>query len=128
MPTCGGLQLQSRDLAKLGQLYLDDGRWHGTQVVPEAWVRASTLPHARVDDRTTYGYLWWLRDYALGEATVSAWYMSGNGGNRVVIVPALALVAVITSTNYSTPGMHQQSERLLIDYILPAIQATQPGP
>jgi CubicO group peptidase (beta-lactamase class C family) len=126
--TGGGLQLQSRDLAKLGQLYLDGGRWRGAQVVPEAWVRKSTRPHARVDATTTYGYLWWLRDFVAAGTTIPAWYMSGNGGNKVVVAPTLGLVAVITSTNYNTQGMHQQSERLLTDFILPAAILAQPGP
>jgi CubicO group peptidase (beta-lactamase class C family) len=126
--TGGGLRLRSRDLAKLGQLYLDGGRWRGTQVVPAAWVRESIWPHVRVDATSTYGYLWWLRDFVAAGTTFPAWFMSGNGGNKVVVVPSLDLVAVITSTNYNTPGMHQQSERLLTDYILPAAKLAQPGP
>jgi len=46
--------------------------------------------------------------------------MSGNGGNKVAVFPELDLVAVLTSTNYSTTGRHEQTERLLTDYILPA--------
>jgi hypothetical protein len=46
--------------------------------------------------------------------------MSGNGGNKVAVFPELDLVAVLTSTNYSTKGMHEQTDRLLTDYILPA--------
>ena len=44
--------------------------------------------------------------------------MSGNGGNKIVAVPMLDLVAVITSTNYGTRGMHEQTEKILTDYIL----------
>lgn len=47
--------------------------------------------------------------------------MQGNGGNKVAVFPSLGVVAVLTSTNYSAPGMHQQTDRLLTDYILPAI-------
>ena len=46
--------------------------------------------------------------------------MSGNGGNKVLIIPSLHLSAVITSTNYNTRGMHEQTDKLLTDYILPA--------
>jgi hypothetical protein len=46
--------------------------------------------------------------------------MSGNGGNKVAIVPDLDLVAVLTSTNYGTKGMHNQTNRLLGDYIIAA--------
>jgi len=49
--------------------------------------------------------------------------MSGNGGNKVAVFPALDLVAVITSTNYNTRGMHEQTDRLLTEYVLPATGA-----
>ena len=55
-------------------------------------------------------------------ASFPAFYMSGNGGNKVVVVPSLQLSVVITSTNYSVHGMHQQTEKLLTDYILPAMR------
>jgi len=45
--------------------------------------------------------------------------MTGNGGNKVVAIPGSDLVVVITSTNYNTRGMHQQTERLLTEFILP---------
>ncbi len=47
--------------------------------------------------------------------------MSGNGGNKVVVVPLLRLSVVITSTNYNTHGMHGQTERLLTEYILRSV-------
>jgi CubicO group peptidase (beta-lactamase class C family) len=118
--TGGGLELQSRDLLKLGQLYLQGGLWAGKRVVSEHWVVQSTQPHARVDAETTYGYLWWLKGFSAGTRTYAAYYMTGNGGNKVAVFPELDLVAVLTSTNYNTRGMHQQTDRLLCDYILPA--------
>ena len=48
--------------------------------------------------------------------------MTGNGGNKVVVIPSLDLVAVLTSTNYNTHGMHEQTEKLLTDYILAAVE------
>ena len=47
--------------------------------------------------------------------------MSGNGGNAIVVLPALDAVAVITRTNYNTKGMHQQTTKLIEDAILPAL-------
>jgi hypothetical protein len=47
--------------------------------------------------------------------------MSGNGGNKVVVVPDLGLVAVLTSANYNAKGMHLVTERLLQDFVLAAV-------
>jgi len=120
--TGGGLRLSSRDLLKIAQLYLDGGRSQGRQLVDEAWVRNSTRPHARIDENTEYGYLWWLKSFQSGGKSYPAFYMSGNGGNKIVVVPQLDLAAVITSTNYGTRGMHEQTEKILTDYILASVE------
>ena len=120
--TGGGLRLRSRDLLKLVQLYLDRGVWNGVRIVPEAWVEASTKPHARIDEETNYGYLWWLKSFKSGGKAFPAYLMAGNGGNKVVAIPALDLAAVITSTNYNTKGMHEQTDKILTEYILPAVE------
>jgi len=119
--TGGGLRLTSRDLVKVAQFYLDRGVWQGRRIVDEAWVRTSTQPHARIDDQTEYGYLWWLKSFKSGDKSYPAFFMSGNGGNKVAMFPALDVAVVITSTNYNTHGMHEQTEKLLTDYILPAV-------
>jgi CubicO group peptidase (beta-lactamase class C family) len=119
--TGGGLRLSSRDLLKIAQLYLDGGVWQGRRIVNGAWVRASTQPHARIDDDTEYGYLWWLKSFKSGGKSYPAFFMSGNGGNKVAVFPTLDLAVVITSTNYNTRGMHEQTEKLLTDYILPSV-------
>jgi len=120
--TGGGLRLASRDLLKIGQLYLDGGRWQQNQIVNEQWVHDSTSPHAQIDDVTNYGYFWWLKSFKSGEKSYPAFFMSGNGGNKVVVVPGLDLVTVITSTNFNTHGMHEQTDKLLTDYILASVQ------
>lgn len=119
--TGGGLRLQSRDLLKLGQLYLNGGAWNGSRVVSERWVKTSTQPHARIDEQTEYGYLWWLKSFKSGEKSYPAFFMTGNGGNKVAVFPDLDMVVVLTSTNYNTRGMHEQTEKLLTDYVLASL-------
>jgi CubicO group peptidase (beta-lactamase class C family) len=121
--TGGGLGFQSRDLLKLGQLYLNGGVWNGSRIVSEAWVKSSTQPHVRVEDQpeTEYGYLWWLKKFKSSEKSYSAFCMLGNGGNKVAVFPALDMVVVLTSTNYNTRGMHEQTDKLLTDYILASL-------
>ncbi len=120
--TGGGLRLRSRDLLKIAQLYLSGGEWQGKRIVSESWVKTSTAPHARIDETTEYGYLWWLKSFSSGGKTYPAFFMSGNGGNKVVAIPSLDMAVVITSTNYNTHGMHEQTEKLLTEYILAAVE------
>lgn len=119
--TGGGLLLRSRDLLKLGQLYLGGGKWNGTRVVSTRWVRDSVRPRVRVDERTEYGYLWWLKTFRAGKKGFAAYYMSGNGGNKVAVFPRQDLVVAITSTNYGARGMHRLTDRILTEFVLPAV-------
>src|SRR5215468_5658436 len=120
--TGGGLRLTSRDLLKIAELYRAGGDWRGNRIVDAAWVRVSTQPHARIDDETEYGYLWWLKRFKSGEKSYAEFFMSGNGGNKVMVFPDFDMSVVLTSTNFNTKGMHQQTEQLLTDYILRAVQ------
>jgi CubicO group peptidase (beta-lactamase class C family) len=106
----GGLLLASRSLLELGRLYLEGGRG----AVSEAWVERSTRLHARVDERTGYGYLWWLRSFAEHRS----FFMSGLGGNRVHVFPDLDLVIVVTTTNFGVRGAHDLTDELLVDLVL----------
>jgi CubicO group peptidase (beta-lactamase class C family) len=120
--TGGGLRLRSSDLLKIAELYLGRGKWKGEQIIDEEWVKTSTIPHAQISDQQEYGYLWWLQSFKAGETSYPAFFMSGNGGNKVLGFPTLDMAVVITSTNYNTRGMHEQTERLLSEYILAAIR------
>jgi len=116
--TGGGLALRSRDYLKLGQLYLNGGRWNGKQLISADWVKRSTTPHAQVDDQTEYGYFWWLKSFSTAKGKYPAYLMQGSGGNKVAIFPEQDMVVVITTTNYHERGAHQISDKLLTDYIL----------
>jgi len=118
----GGLRLSSRDYLKLAQLYLNGGRWNDRQLVPEEWVKTSLQPHVQIDDNTLYGYLWWLKKSSASGRPVSVQFMSGNGGNKVAIVPELDMTVVITSTNYNARGMHEQTDKILTEYVLGSVR------
>ncbi len=120
--TGGGLRLSSPDLLKVTQLYLNGGKWKGQQIINEDWIKKSTAPHAAVNDHQEYGYLWWLQSFKAGDSSYPAFFMSGNGGNKALGFPTLDMAVVITSTNYNTHGMHEQTDRLLSDFILKAVR------
>lgn len=96
------LSLLPRDMLKFGQLYLNRGRWNGSQLLPWRWVDQSTRP-GRVGPRGRgriyggYGYLWWLR----GTRERGAYIASGYGGQYIYVAPAEDLVVVIISTEIS---------------------------
>lgn len=84
---------------------------------PPALVDASFKARAETELGSRYGYLWWIEDITTADNTVTVWSASGNGGNKVYVVPDLSLVVAITSTNYHTDGMHEQARRVLTEII-----------
>jgi CubicO group peptidase (beta-lactamase class C family) len=93
------LDMPSRDFARLGLLYLREGRWGDEQVVPEEWVEASLTPAPTSDG---YGYQWWLGGIeGLPEDTFSA---RGHDGQYIIVVPSLDLVVVRNGTYAKDPG------------------------
>jgi len=90
------LSITPRDLARLGQLYLQKGRWQGRQVVPAAWVAESTRAHAEgwPERYGPYGYFWWV----LASDRWESFAAIGYGGQLLVVVPELEMVVVMTST------------------------------
>lgn len=106
---------------KLGQLYLDGGRWGGKQVIPSEWVRRSIAPHANAREGFDYGYLWWLQSFTVDGRMVQSYGMAGSGGNKVFVLPDLDAVVVITTTNFQVRDAHALSEKLLAKLIIPTL-------
>jgi CubicO group peptidase (beta-lactamase class C family) len=119
--TGGGLQLRSRDLLKLGQLYLNGGRWQGRQVISEAWVRRSVSPHANAREDTDYGYLWWLQRFHVNGRSIPTYGMYGTGGNKLYVLPDQGIVVVVTTTNFKVPGAGALTDKLFTSLIVPAV-------
>lgn len=122
--TGGQLRLTTRDLAKLGRLLLNDGRWQSRAIVPKTWLDRALTVQVRPNqtaDPLGYGYLFWQRQYTTPCGRTSGWYMSGNGGNHVVLLKDLDAVAVVTSVSYNTKGMHDRTTRLLETQAFPAL-------
>jgi CubicO group peptidase (beta-lactamase class C family) len=106
--TGGGLFLRPRDMAKVGTLMADGGRWQGRQVVSETWIRQSTQRLVRPPwtfgaHAVDYGYLWWILSLAdpmnPRPATGDVITASGAQGQWIFAVPSLGLVMVTTATN-----------------------------
>ena len=88
-----GLTLSPTDMAKIGQLYLDNGMWDGKQIVSARWVDESTKEHSRWEKRNlAYGYLWWIIDDK--EHSYAA---MGDGGNVIYVNNKKNIVISIAS-------------------------------
>lgn len=117
--TGGGLRLTTRDLGKLGWLL----RAGGGGVVSAPFVAAMQTRQVTttVEPDTDYGYLVWGRGFTTPCGETRAWRMSGNGCNTVAVFADLDAVVVVTRTHYNQRGMHDETARLIEQYILPEI-------
>jgi CubicO group peptidase (beta-lactamase class C family) len=134
----GGAFLRPRDLLKIGQVYLDGGRWKDERIVSAEWVRDSTRPRIRITPATTglsedefaNGYsegadalAWHLNPVRAGERIFDAYAATGNGGQMLVVVPELGLAAVFTGGNYLQGGIwNRWPDEYLGGHIIPAIR------
>ena len=119
--TGGGLELRSRDLAKVAWMMTDHGRWQGRRIVPADWIDAMlTVRRASRPDQN-YGYFIFEGAYKTACGTIPAWYMAGNGGSQILVLRELHAAIVVTRTNYNVRGSSQQTADLLEKYVLPSL-------
>lgn len=119
--TAGGLQLRSLDYAKFGQLYKNLGSWNGQQIISQEWVTKSLSKQMTISEGEYYGYLFWNKTYTVNDKNYEVFYSSGNGGNKIFIFKDQPIVIIITSTAYNTPFGHKQVDKIIQDYLIPAI-------
>lgn len=119
----GGARYTSRDIARVGALLADGGRWQGKSILSASWVAAMLTPRAQAREDAEYGYQIWRFHFPLNGKDQPVWAMSGNGGNYVFVLPERRLVAVVTSKAYGQRSAHAQSQALFGDLILAALPA-----
>lgn len=89
-----GLFLCAEDMAKLGQLYLQKGKWNGQQLVSEYWIEISTARHLKTQNDTYgYGYQLWM------EQRPGSFEYNGMLGQNVIIYPDIDMVLVTNAGN-----------------------------
>ncbi len=89
-----GLFLCAEDMAKLGQLYLQRGKWNGQQLVSEYWIEISTAQHLKTQNDTYgYGYQLWM------EQRPGSFEYNGMLGQNVIIYPDMDMVLVTNAGN-----------------------------
>jgi CubicO group peptidase (beta-lactamase class C family) len=118
----GGSSFTSRDFLKMAQLFVNNGRWNGKQIVSADWVRRSTAPLRDYSPTQQYGFLWNSVAYDYNGKKIRAYFAGGNGGQVSMGIPDLDLVIAFTGGNYNDPVLFTSQRVLVPQYILPAVK------
>ena len=130
-PQCGGgLQMLPRDMAKIGLLLLNDGRWNKKQIVSKEWILQSTKPRVEESEFFDYGYKWWHRSKNNKQwwkepqtASDEEHDMSlalGWGGQYIIVVKDLNLVVITTASDYDNDKANSKIP-MVIEEIIPSL-------
>lgn len=119
--TGGHIKMRPRDMAKFGQLFLQRGVWKGQRLLSEAYLDRSTSFRVRTSNGLEYGYLWWRRTVYRDVTPISTYFASGNGGQYIVVAPALEMVAVFTGSGYNTAAGNN-GLAIFDQYLVPAVR------
>jgi CubicO group peptidase (beta-lactamase class C family) len=121
-----GLRLAPRDLACIGQMLVEGGRWAGRTIVPADWLDASFRPAAIADDAAHFGYHWYLGEFAVSGrlGTYGAKWIGafGLGGQRLFAFPDLEFVLAVTAGNYSTRDQWMPPYAILREVFLASLE------
>jgi CubicO group peptidase (beta-lactamase class C family) len=123
-------RMSARDLARFGQLYLQDGRWNGREIIAESWIRESTAPRSDLGKGRGYGYMWWTYDRSsYGDRYPNlnryrAYAARGLGGHMLMVIPEAELVVVHRADTDHNRSWSEGRVLALIDAVLGAKTAT----
>ena len=126
-----GLWLKTEDLAKTGQLMLDNGQWHGRQIIPAGWIKAMSSRHVQsvagspnsiefIPTEEDYANSDWVQGYGyqVWRCRHNAFRADGSLGQFIVVIPDVDAVVAMTANSHT----YQQQMNLIWDYILPLLE------
>ncbi len=117
----GKIMMTTRDMLKLGYLFLNDGVSASEQVVSSAWIRASSSPRIETfyeNDR--YGYLWWIHP-------TGRYRSLGTLGQCIYVIPQKEMVVAVTG-GLGLSRMEKAPDELVDSFIIPAVVSDTPLP
>ena len=113
----GNLSLRARDTANIGQMVLDDGMFAGQRVIDAAWLRAALAPRVAIGAvdgyADSYGYFWYAKTQDIAGKPLAVHFASGNGGNKIYVIPARRMVVSVASSAYGKGYGQRRSEDIL---------------
>jgi CubicO group peptidase (beta-lactamase class C family) len=111
----GGLLLKPRDISKFGLLHLNNGKWNGKTIISKDWIEETLCPYIEINHPFYSCYQWQMAKTDLG---FDVWFIPGNGGQIINIVPALNMVVIINADNRNIPKENRLPlEKLMQDII-----------
>ncbi len=119
LPQAGWMvSITSRDMLKLGSVVLNEGKWNGEQFVPTEYLAKATSGLVKptqdwIPDSYRYGYFWYQTPIDIDGKSHDVTFAWGGGGQRVIVVPELALVMAVTGHDRDDQIMSQISETIL---------------
>lgn len=120
----GGHHFTTRDFMKLTQLYMNDGKWEGKQIVSREWARKSSSPLRVLSAASgqTYGLLWNSFKYPYKGRELYCYFPAGNGGQVYIGIPELGLLVAFTGGNYADRVLFRPQRNFVPEDILPAVR------
>ncbi|MFK8030049.1 MAG: serine hydrolase domain-containing protein [Gammaproteobacteria bacterium] len=120
--------ITSRAMVKLGTLAINNGKWKGEQLIPEAFMTKATnsVVHTSDDDifgggealsNSGYGYFWWQADMRVGDRTYFSTSAQGGGGQYIILIDELDLIVVATAHEPEVTTLQMTAERILPAFI-----------
>ena len=124
-----GLRLKTEDMAKFGQLLLQNGAWTGKQLIPKEWVKEATsfkIPTSLSANKDSLRQSDWGQGYCyqMWRGRNNSVRLDGLGGQFVVIIPDKDAIVVLTANARNT----QDELNLVHNYLIPAIKSEKPLP
>lgn len=101
IPSGKRVYMTPRDMAKVGLMVLNKGKWGDRQIVPEKWIATSTSAKTKITG-IGYGFLWWNIPFKVDEGYIHSVVSTGNGGQYIMVFPTLDMIAVFTGGAYNS--------------------------
>jgi CubicO group peptidase (beta-lactamase class C family) len=104
-------------------LYRNKGNYKGKQVLTEESVNKSFTKHHAIPERNNeyYGFLFWNKTYTVNGKAYETYYCAGNGGSKIFVFKDIPYTIVITARAYNRPYGHSQVDKMMEEFILPAL-------
>jgi CubicO group peptidase (beta-lactamase class C family) len=122
-----GLRLRSRDMAKFGSLYLNQGKWKNKQIIPEVWTEESFKFQITIEQFKGYGYQFWCYsgpDDVIDRQITKTIQAEGRGDQRIFVNNQYDFLVVMTAGNYSQhPKQGRSPDDAFVKYVYPAIKS-----